>query len=168
MTATIARSYTDGAAFENTRKTVRAAPAQMRNGTKIAVRRERSRLNREFARQIPVPRHKFIWSRNPAKQARARGWWFNAVRTGRVPTANERYARSGLLGRSWKLESRIENYFAAITISNTRPGAAFVVGLWQVPSHEDSGYPRIDRLAVQSGERLTNEVIALWGVVSMP
>lgn len=168
MTTTIARSYTDGAAFENARKTVRAAPAQMRNGTKIAVRRERSRLNKEFQRQIPVPRHKFIWSRNPLKQKRARGWWFRELRAGRISTANDRYARSGLLQRSWKLESRIENYFAAITISNTRPGAAFVVGTWQVPSHEDSGYPRIDRLAVQSGERLTNEVIALWQVVSMP
>lgn len=162
------RSYTDGSAFERTRQTVRAAPAQMRNGVKIAVRRERQRLNREFQRQIPVPVGRFIWSRNREKQARARRWWFAAIRKGIVPTANGRYARTGLLQRSWKLESRIESYFGAISISNSRKGAEFVVGTWQVPSHEANGYPRIDRLAVQSGERLTNEVIALWGVVSLP
>lgn len=163
-----AKSITNGAAFENTRKTVKAAPAQTRNGVKIAVRRERARLNREFQRQIPVPRHKFIWSNDPAAQRRARGWWFNAVRKGLVPTANGRYARTGLLQRSWELTSRIENYFGGITLTNKRKGAEFVVGARQVPSHARSGYPQIDKLAEESGERLTNEVIALWGVVSMP
>lgn len=163
-----ARSFTDSEPFDNLRDTARASPAQMRNGVKIAVRRERTRLNKEFERPIPLPTHPFRWSRTPAKQARARRWWFAAVRDGRVPTANGRYQRSGLLQRSWDLESRIEAYFGAISIRNTRPGAEFVVGTWQVPSHERSGYPRIDRLAAVSGERLTNEVIALWEVVSMP
>lgn len=163
-----AKSTTNGAAFENTRKTVKASPAQTRNGVKIAIRRERARLNREFQRQIPLPRHKFIWSNSPAAQRRAQRWWFAAVRKGLVPTANGRYARTGLLQKSWKLDSRIESYFGAITISNKRKGAEFVVGGRQVPSHERSGYPRIEKLAEESGKRLSNEVVNLWEVVSMP
>ena len=163
-----ARSYTQGDAFEHTRETVRAAPTLLRNGVKIAIRRERQRLNREFKRRIPLPVHPFIWSRNSEKQARARRWWFSAIKRGLVPTENGRYARTGLLQKSWELESRIEARFGAISIRNTRKGAEFVVGTWQVPGHERSGYPRIDRLAAVSGERLTEEVIALWETVSAP
>lgn len=163
-----AKAITNGVAFERTRQTVKASPVQLRNGVKIAVRRERTRLNREFQRQIPVPRHKFVWSLNPAAQRRAQRWWFAAVRKGLVPTANGRYARTGLLQRSWKLESRIESYVGGITLKNTRKGAEFVVGARQVPSHEQSGYPQIDKLAEQSGQRLSAEVVALWGVVSLP
>jgi hypothetical protein len=43
-----------------------------------------------------------------------------------------------------------------------------VVGGRQVPSHEQSGYPRIDKLAEESGQRLSNEVVKLWEVVSLP
>ena len=163
-----AKATTNGAAFENTRKTVKAAPAQTRNGVKIAVRRERARLNREFQRRIPKPRHKFIWSLNPEAQRRAQKWWFWALNRGLIPTGNNRYDRSGTLQRSWKLDSRIEDYFASITLSNKRIGAEFVVGGRQVPSHERSGYPRIEKLAEESGQRLSNEVVKLWEVVSLP
>lgn len=159
---------TKGAAFENTRNTIRGSPIQFRNGVKISVRRERGRLNKEFQRKIPLPAHPFVWSTNAEAQRRAQRWWFMAVRKGLVPTSNGRYARTGLLQKSWKLESRIENYFGGITITNTRKGAEHVVGLRQVPSHASSGYPRIDKLAEKSSERMTNEVIALWGVVSVP
>jgi hypothetical protein len=37
----------------------------------------------------------FIWSLDPAAQARARGWWFANLRKGKIPTDGKHYARHG-------------------------------------------------------------------------
>lgn len=154
--------------FENLRKRAQAAPTLMKNASKIAVRRERPRFLKALQRAVNLPTHPFIWSRNKAAQARARRWWFRAVRTGQVPTEGGRYRRTGELVKAWKLVTEYSADGVTIKATNSRPGARFVVGDRQVPSHIRSGHPQIAVEAEKSASRLTVEIVELWQTISDP
>lgn len=64
---------------------------------------------RELNRRIPTRRQAgtFVWSNDPAANARAAQWWFIAVRKGEVPTQNGRYNRTGNFQRSF--DFRVES-----------------------------------------------------------
>lgn len=150
------------------KKTALQAPRLMRAGAQVVVRRERRDIRADLERKVRKPRHPFIWSPVPMKQNAARRWWYRAVRLGIVKSANGRYVRSGSILRGWKLVSNLNDFDGLITIQNNAPGAEWVVGMKQVPSHAKSGYPRIDKVAMRSRNRIDPKLRALWRTVCRP
>jgi len=97
--------------------------------------------------------HPFVWSTDATKNARARRYYFAAVRRGAIPTQGGRYARTGAYGRSWFLAQQVESGAFALRVGTTYPAARFIGGAlnqrsvreavaWQIPGHATTGWPR--------------------------
>lgn len=140
----------------------------MRNGAQVVVRRERQDLKRDVEKRVRKPAHPFIWSLNPEYQKAARQWWFKQISLGKIRGGSGRYVRTGRIIRAWKIITNLDNFEGLITLQNNAPGAEFVVGMKQVPSHARSGHPRIDKLAMASSKRMSPKLTALWRTVSRP
>lgn len=78
-----------------------------------------------------LPDLPFIWSTDPRKQARARGWYFANV----VPKGSKggRYKRTGKLSKAWKVDIVISDNAVAITAENPVKAVRYVTGKRQVP-----------------------------------
>jgi len=136
--------------------------AEYKRRTRNPVRNLKRRIAREPSRQ---PAHPFIWSFDAAAQARARNWWFAAI-GGKIPgvsipTDGNRYRRTG------KGVAGIDVVFdrpqdtIAIEVADQR-FYNYVVGPRQVPSHERTGWKRID-LEIQRAEtEYLDNAIAVW------
>lgn len=155
-------------ATKSRREATERAPAQLRNGLQVLVRRERAAIRDDVGVDVKLPDHPFFWSLNPEKQQKARRWWFKAIRLGKVRTDGKRYIRSGAILRAWKLVSNFNDFDGLITLSNPAPGAEWVVGEKQVPSHEKSGHPRIDKVAMRSRQRMNAKARVLWQTIAHP
>lgn len=91
--------------------------------------------------RYPSPRNqsvKFVWSHDPVKNAKARRWFFKHYPKG--------YTRTGALKRAWRVTTVLGKGSIALSISNTRKGAVFVVGdlktsAGQIPGHKATGWP---------------------------
>lgn len=90
-------------------------------------------------RVYPPPRgnNRFIWSRDPVKQARARRWFFANYPNG--------YTRTGALGRAWRGEITYESNTLTTRISNPLKATSYVYGaeqydFVQVIGHEQTGW----------------------------
>lgn len=79
---------------------------------------------------------KFVWSRDPIKNARGRRGFF-----ARHPNG---YKRTGELGRSWRAIVVFKDGVILFTIENPSPAASYVYGLpptyGQVPGHVTTGW----------------------------
>lgn len=86
---------------------------------------------------------KFVWSHNPAANARARAYYFaNFPRTG--------YKRTGALKRAWRVKTVLGRASIAVSVENNRKGAVFVVGdlktgAGQIPGHKAGHWPLAKR-----------------------
>lgn len=107
-----------------------------------------------------VPDLPFIWSYDPAKQARARRWYFaNMVPKG---STGGRYQRTGALERAWKIAVRVTPEGGAVEVSNASPGAIYVVGDYQVPSHYLTGWPTVEDATLEAVGVLEDGLIEEW------
>jgi hypothetical protein len=158
------------------RDTAQHLPGRMNNDYKRQTQRLRKDLL-ERLRAIPKqPTHPFIWSFNAARQARARRWWFKAVRDGRVQTDGERYVRSGALSEGWEVEYATSDDGGIFSVRNSVPGAEYVYGPRQVPSHAESGWPNADVEILEFEVEAEDRLIETWytacdpfaGVTSIP
>lgn len=112
----------------------------------------------------PQPDLPFVWSNDPARNARARRWYFaNKVR-GR---SGGRYVRTHGLVNNWKVETTKTGNGAILTVSNNTPGLDYVQGPKQVPSHRDSGWAQYDDVLLKTEKKANDLVIDFWlnGVV---
>lgn len=102
----------------------------------------------------------FVWSNDPAKNARARRWYFaNKVRGNR----GGRYARTHALANQWKkIQTARGQSEVSFTASNSTPGLDFVQGPSQVPSHQDSGWGRYDEVLPTVGEKVFKTLSIAW------
>lgn len=150
-------------------RNVEKTPALMQTYVKRRVARARDRFRNTLRKTTRLPDLPFVWSLDPAAQARARRWYFaNIVKDKR--RRGGRYPRTGRMARSVDL---VADYLAsakgaAVYIFTTDPRIEFVFGARQVPSHQRSGKPNIDALALQISEELTSQVIEDWYEVSNP
>ena len=92
----------------------------------------------ELKHTPPTVKHPFVWSYDPAKNARARRWFFAHYPKG--------YKRTGALSRSWKITFVRGKQSVSMRVTNNRKGASYVVGslngkIGQVPGHKTSGWP---------------------------
>lgn len=104
-------------------------------------------------KQTPRPSvHPFVWSNDPAANARARRWYFWAIREGIIPTDGRRYKRSGKLGTIWDIELLDNPPQILVKTNETDERGRFryrwVVGTfdrrtgtrWQIPGHRRTGW----------------------------
>lgn len=144
------------------------APSLMKTATTRQVRRLASVLRKRLAESEPpeLPELPFVWSTNPEAQKRARRWYFaNKVPRG---SAGGRYQRTGALIEAYRVIADITNYDALITLINTSPGAEYVVGDRQVPSHRATGWEQIDDVALDASVELNDRLIETWLAISLP
>lgn len=109
-------------------------------------------INRFLRRPLMTPAPprtniKFIWSLNREANARARRWWFWALREGLIPTDGQHYRRSGVIPASWIIRVSRQGNPITITADNPAKGSEFVYGSEeprpqvQVPGHSTTGWP---------------------------
>lgn len=107
----------------------------------------------ELAFEPRVSVHPFVWSDDPAADARARGWWFANLAEGNIPTDGERYIRSSGLSESWVVRLEINGSEFELIAESKYKGAKWVVGTfdrrrnWQIPGHETTGWVRVRETA---------------------
>lgn len=96
--------------------------------------------------------HPFVWSTDATKNARARRYYFAAVRRGDIPTSGGGYARTGSYGRSWFVQRDTEADAFVLRVGSRHPAAQFIGGSlnqrsvgeaarWQIPGHSATGWP---------------------------
>lgn len=111
-----------------------------------------------------MPKLPFLWSHNPAKQSRARRWYFYWM----VPPTggSGRYERTGALLDAYKVRINLEDDDGLLVLENSAQGAEYVIGDRQVPSHEMSGWRTIDDAALEFSDVLTDHLIDTWFAVT--
>lgn len=107
-------------------------------------------------RQPSLP---FVWSYDPAANARARRWYFANKVKGRT---GGRYVRTHALVTNWKITGGSLANGAIISISNDTPGLDYVQGPRQVPSHHDSGWAQYDDILLKAEAKANDLVIDFW------
>lgn len=106
-----------------------------------------------------VPTLPFIWSYDPAKQNRARRWYFANKAKGNI---GGRYQRTGGLGKAWETKAVITPLAGEIELINTSPAATYVYGPLQVPSHYLTGWQPLGDSEKQVTEFAENLLIEAW------
>jgi hypothetical protein len=157
-----ATTLTDDDVLKALQEQIRQTPRRMRSRIQRAASRTASQLLKDARDSEPAqrPQLPFVWSTNPAANARARRWYFaNMVDKNRW---RERYERTGRLIQAFVTRINVEDLAGLVVLENDIPGAAYVVGDRQVPSHIRTGWPNIDDLVIEASERLQDELIQAW------
>lgn len=103
--------------------------------------RQLDRLIDDRLRVMPPPRTaaspRFIWSRDPIKNAKARKWFFRNYPDG--------YRRTGQLAASWHGEITYQDNEITTSIENPAEASGYVYGsesyeFQQVPGHAETGW----------------------------
>ena len=102
------------------------------------------RLDRIVSKVAP-PRTdvKFVWSYNRAANARARRWWFAAIKRGAVQTDGKHFLRTGVIPAAWQTEIAIVGDQIVMSLVNPASGSEFLYGSEerpQVPGHATTGW----------------------------
>lgn len=99
----------------------------------------------------------FVWSFDPAKNARARRWFFANYPDG--------YTRTGAMAAAWESEISFDNGETTIGVRNDTDGASRVYGseqFSQVPGHATTGWIPVAETIEEIGAQLEQDVEALW------
>lgn len=143
-------------------------PSLMKTATTRQIRRAASALRKRLAESEPpeMPTLPFVWSNNPEAQSRARRWYFaNKVPRG---SAGGRYQRTGALIEAYQVVADVTDRDALITLINTAPGADYVVGDRQVPSHRATDWERLDDVVLDASIELNDRLVQTWLAISVP
>jgi hypothetical protein len=153
--------------FDAVQQQVSQSGALMSKAFQRQVTRVRQRLQPRFKAPDRLPALPFIWSDDPAKQRRARAYYY-AVILRRRGRRGGRYPRTGKMVAAWKFKVDLRANEGVITLTNDAPGVEYVMGFKQVPSHRITGWPNGDELAFDASQELTNVAIDTWFVVADP
>jgi hypothetical protein len=146
---------------------IERTPSLMQTAMARRIRSSSTRTLRKL-REVPgrLPTLPFIWSRNPAAQARARRYYF-AVIVGKGKRGG-RYVRTGKLSRAWKSTIAVSVTEGLYTLANRAPGAQFVYGDRQVPSHSLTGWVHAPTIIQEEQVRMRQDLIETWITISDP
>ncbi len=145
------------------------APGIMATLTKRRTQRSTSRLLKALQVEPEnLPDLPFVWSYNPEKQNRARRWYFANVVKGK---GGGRYQRTHKLAKSWKILVKVDANGGMIEAVNNAPGADYVIGDRQVPSHYLTGWPgpkEIDDILLKEAVILEDQLSSDWITANDP
>lgn len=152
--------FVDTDVFEAINAELKRVPALAKNVVTTAVRRSRKRIRQQIVEPDRLPNLPFVWSFDPAANARARRWYF----ANKVPPGSRggRYQRTGDLVKSFDITTLRSDDSDLIMLDTDASGAEYVVGDRQVPSHAQTPWFQIDEIALRESELLTDELIDLW------
>lgn len=150
----------DSDVLDAVRSTVGQSAAVMRTLQRRRVSKVKAHIKEDFKAPESLPDLPFIWSMDAAANARARRWYFaNMVDKG---SAGGRYQRTGAIEAAWDIQFIEDDNGAAITIENNAPGAEFVYGNRQVPSHYLTGWNPVSEIAARYRDELNLRLIEDW------
>lgn len=109
----------------------------------------------------PEPDYPFIWSNNPAAQARARAWWFAHLK--RTGQKGVRYKRTGGLVKGWQVDASTFRNSVLLSVYNPAVRAVkWTQSVFQVVSHKRSGWATYEDILLRAEERAENTIIDAW------
>ncbi len=85
-------------------------------------------LSNIYSEAPPRGSNKFVWSLDPARNAKARGWWFANLREGNIPTDGKHYRRQGSPPYGAKVLVEQTSDGVVIAVTNTWDKASLVFG----------------------------------------
>lgn len=136
-----------------------------------AFNRQLTKSKQKLERKLRVapnalPNLPFIWSYDPVKQNRALRWYF----ANKVPKGSKggRYKRTGKLLRAWEIKSIITPDSVTVTAQNNAPGADYVIGDRQVPTHYETGWGQQDEILQRWSVELQDDMIEMWYTITDP
>jgi hypothetical protein len=152
--------------LEHTNAVLSSSAAIMRTLTKRRVSKVRALIKNDLKAPDAVPDLPFIWSYDPAANARARRWYF----ANKVPKGSRggRYQRTGALEAAWEVVFVEDDSGAAIVLQNDEDAARYVWGNRQVPSHYLTGWQPIEDIANRERDALNLGLIEDWYTASDP
>lgn len=105
----------------------------------------------------------FIWSRNPAAQARARRWYFaNKVPKGKRKKG-ARYKRTHGLAQGWTVDVNAFRASLLIAVSNPAVKAVkWAESIFQTPSHQASGWAQYEDVLLKAEVHAEDALITTW------
>lgn len=150
--------------LDEVNQVVRESPALMANYQKIRTRQTRERIRARLKAPQDLPALPFVWSYDPAAQARARRWYFANM----VPKGSKggRYQRTGKMEEATNVRFVTDDLGGYFLVENDADGASFVLGERQVPSHYATGWQRIDEVVEQEAALMSDQLVEDWYFVS--
>lgn len=143
---------------------LKAAPRKLQQVVQGRVVAQLERDLEPLRTEPPEPDYPFIWSNNPAAQARARAWWFaHLKRTGQLKAGGGRYKRTGGLAKGWQVDA--SQFRNSILLSVYNPAARAVKwtqSVFQVPSHRRSGWAQYEDVLLRAEEKAQDTIVDAW------
>lgn len=104
-----------------------------------------SQLSQIYTTAAPRDNSEFVWSLDPTKNKKAKGWWFHNLRKGNIPTDGRHYKRSGKPPYSVVLNVTEKRGAVSFQILMKKPKMRFVFGALngidtRNPSHKRTGW----------------------------
>lgn len=139
-----------------------AAPRRLQQIVTTRVRDQLERDIQPLRNEPPEPDYPFIWSNNPASQARARAWWFaHLKRTGKKNGG--RYKRTHGLAQGWQVDANAFRDSIMLSVYNPATRAVkWTQSVFQVPSHKRSGWAQYEEILLRAEERAQDSIIEAW------
>lgn len=108
-----------------------------------------------------APDYPFVWSNDPAKQARARAWWFAHLK--RTGSKNGSYKRTGGLVKGWTVDASLFRNSILLSVYNPASRAVkWTQSIFQVPSHKKSGWQQFEDILLRSEEKAQDTIVDAW------
>lgn len=130
----------------------------------IVATRVKDQLERDIEplrTEPPEPDYPFIWSHNPAAQARARAWWFAHLK--RTGNKNGRYKRTHGLAQGWQVDVNTFRASVSLTVYNPAVKAVkWTQSVFQVPSHKRSGWQQYEDVLLRAEEQAADNIVNAW------
>lgn len=145
----------------------KSAPAELQRRVKRLTTITRVKIREDLRAPENIPDLPFVWSLDPTKQARARRWYF----ANKVPKGSQggRYQRTGALERGWDTPVVTNANGGEIRLVNNTPGAIYVQGELQVPSHTATGWATDQDIVEKYRTQLADDISEEWYlVVTLP
>lgn len=109
----------------------------------------------------PQPDYPFVWSFDPAKQARARAWWFAHLK--RTGSTGGSYQRTHGLVEGWTVDVSQFRNSILIAVSNAAEKAVkWTQSVFQVVSHKRSGWVEYEGVVLTAEEKAEDMIIDTW------
>lgn len=140
------------------------APVKMQKLQALRAFQSTRRVRILLAAPEDLPALPFIWSNDPAAQARARRWYF----ANKVPKGSKggRYQRTGQLEAGNEVVFTPQENGGQFDFLNPANAFKYVYGDRQVPSHYLTGWPQEDKALEPEVTTLRNGIIDDWFTVN--
>jgi hypothetical protein len=112
----------------------------------------------------PRTSEKFVWSLDPAKDKKARGWWYWQVRLGNIPTDGRHYQRQGKPPYGASVDIMQMQYSVKIQVRLVDTKMRFTFGQLKSPNtqvigHQRTGWNYAFPLVNEALEQATNYIL---------